>query len=89
MRTALLKIFLWPSILLCPVIDMVLLRRAEAVDCPLIEYLQARLVLDCKANVVYIPHVRRETRASPQALVRQDSFEVVICVHFFALPVLS
>lgn len=41
---------------------------------------QVRLVLDCKANVVYIPLLQRETRVSLQAFVGQDPFEVVICV---------
>lgn len=50
---------------------------------------QVRLVLDCKASVVYIPLLLRETCVSFQAFVRQDSFEVVICVHFFVALVLS
>lgn len=50
---------------------------------------QVMLVLDCKTSVVHIPLLLRETCVSFQAFVRQDCFEVVICVHFFALPVLS
>ena len=50
---------------------------------------QVRLVLGCKANVVYIPLLLRETHVSLQAFVRQDPFEVVICVHFFVVLVLS
>lgn len=50
---------------------------------------QVGLVLDCKANVVNIPLLLRETRVSFQAFVRQGPFEVVICVHFFVVLVLS
>ena len=48
---------------------------------------RVRLVLDCKANVVYIPLLLRETRVSLQAFVRQHSFDVVviICVQFVVL----
>ena len=50
---------------------------------------QVRLVLDCRERVVYMPLLLRDTRVFFQAFVRQDSFEVVICVRFFLVVVLS
>lgn len=51
--------------------------------------LQVRLVLNCEESVVYIPLLLRETGVSFQAFVREDSFEVLICVHFFVVLALS